>query len=444
MPNEFSTAAAAQTDAKLVRGIGLPALTANIVNTTIGASIFVLPGTMAKMLGGSAPVAFVVCALAQAIFVSCFAVAGSRVSLTGGLYAYVEVAFGRYVGFLAGLMNCTTAILSVSAVMNVLVNAAGSLSPIAATTAGRFLVMLLVFGALAAINIRSVRAGAGVVTAITSVKVLPLFLFIAAGITLIKPEALSFSSSAGSDSLGNAMLLLMFAFFGIENSLNPSGEVRNPSRTVPRAIYFALGLTTVVYILIQLVAQGALGVERLANNSTAPLAEAAGVFLGGFGTTLLLAAAMVSSFGYVTSDALNTPRTLFAFGRDGVLPKWFAQVHPRFRSPYIAIVVYAAMALMLAQGGSFEGLAVMANVAALMLYLLCCAASWELQRRDVRTDGKPFTFPGARILPFIAVVVIVWILAHATVREFTVLGVVLGVGSGLYLLRRAVAGRRTG
>src|SRR3954471_24067746 len=117
-------AAAEATDAQLVRGIGLPGLTANIVNTTIGASIFVLPATMAKMLGGSAPLAFLVCAAAQAIFVTCFAIAGSRVSLTGGLYAYVAVAFGRYVGFLAGLMNCTTAILSVSAVMNVLVNAA--------------------------------------------------------------------------------------------------------------------------------------------------------------------------------------------------------------------------------------------------------------------------------------------------------------------------------
>src|SRR5215212_5655461 len=120
MSNQTLPAAAAETDAKLVRGIGLPSLTANIVNTTIGASIFVLPGTMAKMLGGAAPLAFIVAAIAQAIFVTCFAMAGSRVSLTGGLYAYVEVAFGRYVGFLAGVMNCTTAILSVSGVVNVL------------------------------------------------------------------------------------------------------------------------------------------------------------------------------------------------------------------------------------------------------------------------------------------------------------------------------------
>src|SRR3982751_1468399 len=157
MPNEALPAAAIETDAQLVRGIGLPALTANIVNTTIGASIFVLPGTMAKMLGGAAPMAFLACAIAQAIFVTCFAIAGSRVSLTGGLYAYVEVAFGRYIGFLAGLMNFTTNILGVSAVMNVLANAVAGLLPWLGNPGVRIVVIALVYTLLVVINIRGVR-----------------------------------------------------------------------------------------------------------------------------------------------------------------------------------------------------------------------------------------------------------------------------------------------
>src|SRR5947209_14461726 len=154
-------------DAQLERAIGVPGLAANIVNTTIGASIFVLPGTIAEKLGPAAPLAFIVCAIAQAIFVTCFAMAGSRVSLTGGLYAYVEVAFGRYVGFLAGLLNCTTAVLSVSAVMNVLANVAGSLSPVLAGGLARFFIMLIVVAVLAAVNVRSVRTGTGTVGFIT-------------------------------------------------------------------------------------------------------------------------------------------------------------------------------------------------------------------------------------------------------------------------------------
>src|ERR1700738_1702273 len=174
MPNTFVPAAAAQTDAQLVRGIGLPALTANIVNTTIGASIFVLPATMAAMLGGAAPIAFIVCALAQSIFVTCFAIAGSRVSLTGGLYAYVEVAFGRYVGFLAGILYFLTALGAVAGVVNVLANSVALVVPFLGSPVMRIVVMLVVYGALVLINIRGVREGAGAVTVITVAKLLPL------------------------------------------------------------------------------------------------------------------------------------------------------------------------------------------------------------------------------------------------------------------------------
>ena len=294
---------------------------------------------------------------------------------------------------------------------------------------------------LAAVNVRSVRTGAAAVTFVTIVKVLPLLLFVAVGIFFIKPSTLTLTAPAGSSSLGESVLLLMFAFFGIESSLTPSGEVRNPARTVPRAIYLALGLTTVLYILIQLIALGTLGPDRLGENRVAPLAEAASHFLGNFGRLLLLVGATISSFGYVTSDVLNSPRTLFAFGRDRILPRWFAHVHPRFRSPDVAIVAYVAVAFALSLSSSFEGLAVMANVAALLLYIMCCAASWQLTRRDVRADGPPFRLPGGPVLPFVAIGVIIWMLTNATRREFIVLGAVLAVGSLLYILSDIVRAR---
>src|ERR1041384_4132735 len=110
---------AERADEKLVRGIGIPALTANIVSSTIGAGIFVIPATVARGLGSAAPLAFVCCAIAMILFVTCFGIAGSRVSLTGGLYAYVEVAFGRYVGFLAGILYFLTALGAVAGVGDV-------------------------------------------------------------------------------------------------------------------------------------------------------------------------------------------------------------------------------------------------------------------------------------------------------------------------------------
>src|SRR6266404_5608512 len=422
---------AERVDHQLVRAIGVPGLTANIVNSTIGAGIFVLPALVAKGLGPAAPLAFIACALAMVLFVTCFAVAGSRVSLTGGLYAYVEVAFGRYVGFLAGVLYCLTAVAAVAGVVNVFVDSIAALAPVLENSILRAGLMFLVYGTLVFINVRGVRKGAGAVTVVTIAKLLPILLFVCVGIFFIHPANIGWSGWPGSKALGDSVVVLMFAFVGIEVALIPSGEVKNPARTVPRSAYLALVITTVIYIMIQLVAQGTLGAD-LANHSTAPLAEAAALFLGNLGRTILLVGATISAFGFVTSDILSSPRMLFAFGRDGVLPAWFAHVHPRYRSPDVAIISYAIIAFALSLTSSFAALAVLSNVAVLLMYLLCCAACWFLVQQNVRADGVPFNFPGVKIVPTIAIIAIVWILAHATWWEFAINAAVLVVASLLY------------
>src|SRR2546428_10913871 len=190
MANEttMSIEQAERVDHQLVRGIGIPALTANIVSSTIGAGIFVIPATVARGLGPAAPLAFVCCAVAMVLFVTCFAIAGSRVSLTGGLYAYVEVAFGRYVGFLAGMLYFLTALGAVAGVVNVLANSVALVVPFLGGPIMRIIVMLAVYGLLVLINIRGVREGAGAVTTITIAKLLPLLLFIGVGTLFINPQ----------------------------------------------------------------------------------------------------------------------------------------------------------------------------------------------------------------------------------------------------------------
>jgi amino acid transporter len=427
-----------RTDAQLVRAIGIPGLTANIVNSTIGAGIFVLPALVAKGLGPAAPLAFICCALAMILFVTCFAVAGSRVSLTGGLYAYVEVAFGRYVGFLAGVLYGITAISAVAGVGNVLVNSMAGLVPWVGNPIVRVVVMLLIYTSLVLINIRSVRAGAGAVTTVTLAKLLPLLIFVCAGIFFLHPANIGWPGWPGSKALGDSVLLLIFAFVGIEVALIPSGEVKNPARTVPRAIFIALAVTTVLYVMIQLVAQGTLGAD-LANHSDTPLAEAAALFLGNIGRTLLIAGATISAFGFIASDILSSPRMLFAVGRDGVLPAWFAHVHPRYRSPDVAIITYAAIAFALSLISSFEMLAVLSNVAVLLMYLLCCAGVWVLIRRNVRTDGAPWTFPGVQIVPALAITAILWLFwLTQPWDKFAKIGAILVGTSILYLLRTSL------
>jgi len=428
-------AQAEEGDQQLIRAIGVPGLTANIVNSTIGAGIFVLPAAMAAGLGPAAPLAFLCCALAMVLFVTCFALAGSRVSLTGGLYAYVEVAFGRYIGFLAGILYCLSAICAVAGIVNVFVSSIAGIIPALNAPALRIAVMALVYGSLVVINVRGVREGAGAVTVVTIAKLLPILLFIGVGIFFIHPANLGWSVWPDSKSLGENVVLLMFAFVGIEIALIPSGEVKNPARTVPRSIYIALAITTVIYIMIQLVGQGTLGAD-LARYKDAPLAEAALTFLGPIGRTILLAGATVSAFGFVTSDILSSPRMIYALGRDGsilIFSKWFAHVHQRYRTPDIAIYAYTLIAFVLSVTGSFEQLALLSNVALLLIYLLCFAACLVLLQRDNK-KGQGFAFPGMKIVPILSIIAAVWILAHATRREFVITGEVLAGASLLYAL----------
>src|SRR6266568_1414679 len=306
-----------------------------------------------------------------------------------------------------------------------------------ATPAGRLFVILFVFLFLGTINIRGVRIGARAVEAVTLIKLAPLIIFVVAGIFFIRPEALAWPGWPQGGPLGRSVLQLIFAFVGVEVALVPSGEVKHPARTVPRAIFTALGITTLLYIMIQLVALGVLG-NQLETSGEAALAEAAERFLGNLGRTLMLAGLAISAFGFATSDILSSPRIIFAFGRDAFIPKWFAHVHPRFHTPDVAIVTYAAIGFALSFSSTFQKLAVLSNMAVLLLYILCCLAALELNRRDIRSDGAPFKFPGAIFAPILYIVVIILILAHAKRDEFEVTAACIAAASILYLIRRFV------
>jgi APA family basic amino acid/polyamine antiporter len=427
-------------DAELVRVIGPRELTANIVNATVGAGIFVLPAAVAMGLGAAAPVAYVACAALMTLIVLCFAAAGSRVSLTGGLYAYIEVAFGGFAGFAGGVFYWSTACFSVASVASAFAGSLGVIWTPLGSGVFRALVLVLLFGGLAVVNVRGVKPGIRLVEAITAAKLAPLLVLIVAGAWALNPAYLKFSMPTLSQ-VGQVSILLIFAFEGIEVALMPVGEVRDPARTVPRSILGALAITTLIYLAIQAVAQGILG-PALSAYADAPLAEAAGRLLGRFGKALVLAGGTISMFGYVSGDMLGTPRALFALGRDGALPGVLSKVHPRYRTPAVAIVIYAVVVGALSISSSFNQLAVLANVSGLLLYGLSVAASYELQRRDVRMAGTPFNLPGGILIQAAALSGIVWLVSQATRREFIIEAGVLVAASCYYLVRRKIAPTR--
>lgn len=424
-------------DEGLIRAVGARGLTAGMVNYIIGAGIFVLPTVVAARVGGAAPVVYVICAVAMGTIVLCFADAGSRVSRSGGTYAYAEVAFGPFIGFVVAMSLWFSTVLSSAAVANIFVDTLSQISPRFGQPLIRNGTLILIYAALAAINIRGVKIGSGVVQTVTAAKLTPLLILVGVGLFAINGRNFAWPGLPPVGEIARTSVILIFAFMGIESALTPSGEVREPARTVPRAIFAALVLVTLIYMGIQIVAQGVLGAE-LATNTKAPLAETAKRVLGSGGQMLVLLGTAISTFGYVAGDMLAAPRGIYALGRDRLLPAAIGSVHPRYRTPQVAILIQAVLCLGFALSGSFERLVVLSVIPILIVYLICCLAAIQLRRRDIRDGGTvPFKVPGGPVIPLIASAIVVWLMTASTKQEVLAMGAMLVAETVLFLLMRA-------
>lgn len=425
-----------ESERSLVRAIGLWGLAAGIFNTTVGGGIFRLPAAVSGMIGAAAPIVYVVCAVTMGLIVLCFAEAGSRVSRTGGPYSYVAAVFGPYTGFMAGVLLWLLGTTAVASVASAYAGFVGAFVPALAGPLARALVLATTFAVMTAINVSGVKQGSRLVAVLSLAKLLPLLILVGVGALAIVPSNLAITELPAAASVARTAIVLIFAFTGVECALVPCGEMKNPSRTVPLAIAIGMIGITVLYLAIQMVAQGILG-PALADARSAPLAVVAEHVMGAPGRTLLLGGAIVSTLGYLSGMTLAVPRALFALARDGFLPKAVANVHPQFHTPYVAIVLQSAIVCALAIANEFEALAVLANLSALLLYFACAIAGYMLKRRGIQDDGaKPFSLPGGPTVHILACAMIVWLLTSITRNEWTRVGLVLAVATVIFAVTR--------
>jgi amino acid transporter len=432
-------------DGNLQRVIGTRGLAAAIFNITVGAAIFVLPAHVAGTLGPAAPLAYLVCAVATALVALCFAEAGSRVPRSGGPYAYVEAAWGPYVGYICGVLLWLGITLAMAAVATVFADALSTLVPALAGAGARVAVLVAVFALLAWVNVRGTTLGSSVNGISTVAKLLPLIAFVVLGLFHVNPANLAIPTLPPVKAVGEAGLLLMFAFFGMESALQVSGEVTHPSRTVPRAILIALLGIGLLYVSAQLVAQGVLGPALGApETAKAPLAAAAERFAGPAGARLILIGMTLSTFGFLTGMMLSTPRTLFALAAGGFFPRRLGRVHPVYHTPYVAILVQGVIACLIATTGTYVKLAILADVAILIVYLACCTGAGQLRRRNVGVERTPFIMPAGKIVPWLAAALIVGLLVRASATAWLITGGVIALASVGYLARRRQTPASTG
>jgi amino acid transporter len=421
---------ARRSDAVLIRAIGFWALAAAIVNVTIGGSIFALPGTLAASMGAAAPLAFI---LGAALFVPitlCFAAAGSRATLTGGPYSYVTAAFGPVAGFGIAAFLWISSVSGSGGLCAVAADQAVHLFPSLAAPLARTLFMLGIYVLLVLLNARGVKLGAAAIMLFAAAKVLPLLLLACAGLRLMQWDNLRIAAAPSSSAIGSSLVIVVFAYSGIETALAPSGEVHNPSRVVPRAALVGVGTVIALYVGLQWIAQGVLG-SALAGDA-APLATLAGRIVPGGGGVLVLVA-FVSLLGSMQGDLLGSSRLLYALARDGLLPARLASLSRTTRVPLCALTAHALIAWLAASAGSFTTLALVSGGAFCFVYIASCAAAWQLQRRNAAQSARPLHLAGGPLLPAVAIVGLAAILLTLARAEWLAIGVALVVIAAVFV-----------
>lgn len=396
----------------------------------IGSGIFLLPGKAAGLLGPAAVTAFLVAGGFSVLVALCFAEVAGRFSGTGAAYLYTTQAFGPVAGFQVGWISWVIRVISGAALANGVAVAVIAVVP--AWQPGHAAIVVSVLLGLAVANVLGVRMGARVINGLTVVKLVPLAVFVGVGLWFVDPERLVPFAPMGWGSLGEATLLVLWAFAGFENVAVVAGETRDPQHNVPWALMAVMGLVMALYVAVFLVAAGT---HPALAGADAPVAGAAAAFLGPVGGTLIGVGVAVSVFGTSAGSALIAPRFLYALAADGHVPSVFARLHPRFRTPVAAIVTCTVLSLALGLTGSFQQLAVISVVARFAQFIPTCLAVLVLRRRD-GLDGTSFQIPGGAVVPVVALVLCLGLLAQAPLDRLLAGGAAIMTGIPAYFLFR--------
>lgn len=417
-------------DSGLVRVVGRWTMAVLMINAIIGAGIFGLPSKIHALAPGSyGLLAFAACALMVAAIGLCFAEVSSRFTLTGGPYLYAHTAFGPLVGFLVGWLMWVTRATALAVISNVLASYMSFFWPPAASGWGRAAAIGAAVISLTIVNLISVRRAAGTAGALTIGKLIPLLLFVGIGIFFIDTSAFAPSVPLEARSFSQAVLQLIFAFGGFEAAVITAGELKDPRRDFPFALFVGIACATGIYVLVQAVCVGTL--PGLAT-SEKPLADASARFMGSIGGGLIALGALVSTMGTLCGSLIAGPRVLYALAEQKRMPAVFARTHPRFRTPYVAILLTCGTGLALAISGTFTYLVGLNVLVRLATYLSTAAALLVLRRAE-RDHPAAFRVPAAGLVVPLTCAACVWLITKSGVRELRDAAIASGIGLFIYL-----------
>jgi len=432
-----------QSEADLVRGIRRWDLVAITINGIIGAGIFGLPSKVYSLIGTYSLIAFLACALVVALIILCFAEVSSRFEETGGPYLYAREAFAPAVAFEVGWLIWLVRVTAFAANCNLLINYLSFFWLSATTPVWRASIILLVVTVLAVINLLGIRQTTIVSNVFTVGKLVPIIIFVAAGMFFLNPAAYKFEALPETGKFSQSVLLLVYAFTGFEMATIPAGEIRDPQRSLPRALLIALLVVAILYIMIQVVCVGTL--PGLAQ-SQKPLADAGSQFLGVAGGAIISAGAIVSIIGNLNILLLSGSRLTFAMAEQKQLPEFIGSVHRNFFTPWVSILITAGVMLFLTLKSSFITALTISAIARLFTYAATCLAL-PIFRARRNSPAALFHLPGGTVVAVLSLLLITWLLWNVTPQEAKATAIAAGVGLAIYFghrLTRIKMDRRRG
>lgn len=422
---------------QLKRKIGVSGLSANIINTIVGAGIFTLPAIVATDLGSSSIIAYLFCGLLVALVMLCFAEIGSKINDPGGVYTYIQSSFGPYFGFLTAILFIVSTISADAAVTNAIAELLSSVYPIFKSRIVKTVFSFVIFLGLGYINFIGVKESIRFIKIITIVKLTPLLLLIIFSWGEMTTDFIIIKNIPSFSQIGKTALILFFAFQGAESALSVNGEVINPKKNIPKAIFISITSILVLYIFIQTIAQGVLG-PKLINYTENPLSQVAHHLIGPIGFTILTVGAGISMLGYLSSEVLGIPRVMHKAAKDNTIPlKALSAIHPKFNTPYISVIVYCAIAFVFSLLGSFQELAIISSATILIVYLGISLSVIKLRKHNTQ-NGNGFKLPGGKLIPISSSLVIIVLLFNLSIKEMISITMAILILSTLYFIKKKI------
>jgi amino acid transporter len=412
-------------------------ITSLVVGSIIGADIYITPALVAGMMGPVGVFVWVVAGAFAVVIALVFAYTSYHVPKVGGPFAFVSKAFGKFYGFLTGWVMLSAEMMAL---------------PVFAIVFTRYLNYfvelefwedLLVKGlflfALTFVNIIGVKIGGRVNDALTIIKLSPLVLVIVSGIIFLtyNPEKLieNYTPIAplGFDNFGAALVLVFWAFAGFEMGTIPASEVKNPRKIIPKAIVLGITMVLLFYLTINFVAFGSVNWNDL-SSSTFPLVLVGSLVIGYIGATFVGIGALTSVSGSSAAFSLGVSRLSYALSLKGLFPKVFSNVHKKYKTPYMALIIQGVVAFLLSAYGGLIQLISFSVFNLAFMYIFVCLSFIALKK------GKEPKFIGQKILPYIGISMCVILIYYTSIWDKIIGTVCILVGIAFYFgfFRKAI------